>query len=96
MSTLEHVWQAASGRPFEPLIGKNRQFVLGFTLLLTGTLCISECSKALLMVLSMFNHANILNCSLCSYWVFLAEYVFPTDHGCLKLLVAMASQPVSC
>ena len=36
MSSPEAVWQAASGRPFKPLVGKDRQFVVGFTLLLIG------------------------------------------------------------
>ncbi|KAK1764840.1 DNA repair exonuclease-like protein [Phialemonium atrogriseum] len=35
-SSLHEVWQAASGSPFVPTIGKNSQFLVGFVLLLIG------------------------------------------------------------
>ncbi|KAK0731521.1 hypothetical protein B0H67DRAFT_639904 [Lasiosphaeris hirsuta] len=37
-SSLHEVWQAASGRPFVPTIGKDSQFFVAFTLLLIGLL----------------------------------------------------------
>jgi len=46
-SSLHEVWQAASGSPFVPTIGKDSQFLVGFTLLvlgllLTGTFTLSK------------------------------------------------------
>jgi len=35
-SALHEVWQAASGRPFVPAIGKDSQFLVGFTLVVLG------------------------------------------------------------
>lgn len=35
---LRDLWDAAAGQPYEPAIGKNSQFTVGFTLLLTGML----------------------------------------------------------
>lgn len=37
-SSLHEVWQAASGSPFVPTIGKDSQFLVGFTLLVLGLL----------------------------------------------------------
>lgn len=37
-SSLHEVWQAASSQPFLPTVGKNSQFVVGFTLLVGGLL----------------------------------------------------------
>ncbi|KAK3943751.1 hypothetical protein QBC46DRAFT_29765 [Diplogelasinospora grovesii] len=37
-SSLHEVWQAASGSPFFPTVGKGSQFFVGFTLLLLGLL----------------------------------------------------------
>ena len=34
--SLNEVWVAAAGRPFHPVVAKERQFLVGFTLLLTG------------------------------------------------------------
>jgi cell cycle checkpoint protein len=34
--SLNEVWEAAAGSPFHPAIPKERQFVVGFSLLLTG------------------------------------------------------------
>ncbi|KAI9753852.1 MAG: hypothetical protein M4579_004980 [Chaenotheca gracillima] len=34
MSALNEVWEGASGTPFQPIISKDRQFVVGCTLLL--------------------------------------------------------------
>lgn len=34
--SLNEVWEAAAGNPFHPTISKDRQFLVGFTLLLTG------------------------------------------------------------
>ena len=35
-SSLHEVWQAASGSPFLPTIGKHSQFLVGFFLLVVG------------------------------------------------------------
>jgi hypothetical protein len=35
-SSLHEVWQAASGSPFVPTVGKGSQFFVAFTLLLLG------------------------------------------------------------
>ncbi|KAJ9161435.1 hypothetical protein NKR19_g2221 [Coniochaeta hoffmannii] len=35
-SSLHEVWQAASGSPFLPTVGKGSQFFVGFLLLLIG------------------------------------------------------------
>jgi len=35
-SALHEVWQAASGRPFVPTIGKDSHFLVGFSLLVLG------------------------------------------------------------
>ncbi|KAL1878609.1 hypothetical protein VTK73DRAFT_7690 [Phialemonium thermophilum] len=35
-SSLHEVWQAASGSPFLPTIGKHSQFLVGFSLVLIG------------------------------------------------------------
>jgi cell cycle checkpoint protein len=35
-SSLHEVWQAASGSPFLPTIGKGSQFFVGFVLLVVG------------------------------------------------------------
>jgi hypothetical protein len=35
-SSLHEVWQAASGSPFLPTIGKGSQFLVGFLLLVIG------------------------------------------------------------
>ncbi|KAK0657605.1 hypothetical protein B0T16DRAFT_453045 [Cercophora newfieldiana] len=35
-SALHEVWQAASGRPFVPTIGKDSHFLIGFSLLILG------------------------------------------------------------
>ncbi|KAK1835498.1 repair protein Rad1/Rec1/Rad17-domain-containing protein [Podospora conica] len=37
-SSLHEVWQAASSQPFLPTVGKNSQFLVGFTLLVGGLL----------------------------------------------------------
>ena len=34
--SLNDVWEAASGNPFYPTVSKERQFFVGFTLLLAG------------------------------------------------------------
>ncbi|KAI9816957.1 MAG: ssDNA endodeoxyribonuclease [Thelocarpon impressellum] len=34
MSALHEVWEAAAGSPFKPIVGKNSQFFVGFSLLL--------------------------------------------------------------
>ena len=34
--SLTEVWEGAAGSPFSPLIGKDWQFLVGFSLLLTG------------------------------------------------------------
>jgi len=51
-SSLHEVWQAASGSPFLPTIGKGSQFFVGFVLLVIGialsglfALSWSSCSK---------------------------------------------------
>lgn len=36
--SLDEVWEAAAGNPFHPAVSKERQFLVGFTLLLTGKL----------------------------------------------------------
>lgn len=36
--SLSEVWDAAAANSFTPTIGKERQFLVGFTLLLTGRL----------------------------------------------------------
>ena len=36
--SLNEVWEAAAGNPFHPAVSKERQFLAGFTLLLTGKL----------------------------------------------------------
>ncbi|KAI1766669.1 hypothetical protein GGR53DRAFT_464166 [Hypoxylon sp. FL1150] len=35
-SSLQEIWQTASGSPFLPTVGKGSQFLVGFTLLLFG------------------------------------------------------------
>lgn len=35
-SSLHEVWQAASGSPFLPTVGKGSQFLVGFVLLVIG------------------------------------------------------------
>ena len=37
-SSLHEVWQAAAGSPFLPVVGKDRQFLVGFVLMLLGLL----------------------------------------------------------
>lgn len=34
--SLNEVWEAASANPYTPLVPKDSQFFVGFTLLLTG------------------------------------------------------------
>lgn len=34
--SLNQVWEAASANPFSPVIPKDSQFILGFSLLLIG------------------------------------------------------------
>jgi len=34
--SLNEVWEAASANPYTPLVSKDSQFLVGFTLLLTG------------------------------------------------------------
>ena len=34
--SLNDVWEGAAGSPFYPAVAKERQFLVGFTLLLTG------------------------------------------------------------
>lgn len=34
--SLNEVWEGAAGNPFNPAVSKERQFFVGFTLLLTG------------------------------------------------------------
>lgn len=34
--SLSEVWEGAAGSPFSPLVPKERQFLVGFTLLLTA------------------------------------------------------------
>lgn len=34
--SLNEVWVGASGSPFSPVVSKERQFLVGFTLLLVG------------------------------------------------------------
>ena len=36
--SLNELWEGAAGSPFYPLISKDRQFFVGFTLLLIGEL----------------------------------------------------------
>ena len=33
---LNDLWEAAAGQSYEPSVGKNSQFTVGFTLLVTG------------------------------------------------------------
>ncbi|KAI1819791.1 hypothetical protein F4861DRAFT_543595 [Xylaria intraflava] len=35
-SSLHEIWHTASGSPFQPTIGKENQFLVGFVLLLLG------------------------------------------------------------
>ncbi|KAJ5570063.1 uncharacterized protein N7459_009493 [Penicillium hispanicum] len=35
--SLNEIWEAASTSPFQPLVDKESQFVIGFNLLLAGT-----------------------------------------------------------
>lgn len=37
-SSLLEVWNTAATSPFYPAVGKNNQFFVGFTLLVSGTL----------------------------------------------------------
>ncbi|KAG4422471.1 hypothetical protein DL98DRAFT_429301 [Cadophora sp. DSE1049] len=37
-SSLHQVWESAAGNPFVPTIGKDSQFLVGFTLLSLGLL----------------------------------------------------------
>jgi hypothetical protein len=37
-SSLQQVWEGAAGNPFVPLVGKDSQFFVGFSLLLAGIL----------------------------------------------------------
>jgi len=51
--SLTDVWEAASGNPFTPTIAKERQFFVGFTLLLTGRIFyITSISVSALTILS--------------------------------------------
>ena len=34
--SLNEVWEAAAGNPFSPIVSKDRQFLVGFTLLFIG------------------------------------------------------------
>lgn len=34
--SLNEVWEAAAGSPFSPIISKDRQFLVAFTLLFIG------------------------------------------------------------
>lgn len=34
--SLNEVWEAAAGSPFSPVVSKERQFLVGFTLLFIG------------------------------------------------------------
>lgn len=33
---MNEIWEGAAGSPFYPLVPKERQFLVGFTLLFTG------------------------------------------------------------
>ena len=35
--SLSEVWEGAAGSPFYPTVSKDKQFLVGFTLLLIGT-----------------------------------------------------------
>ena len=34
--SLNEVWEAAAGSPFSPIVSKDQQFLVGFTLLFIG------------------------------------------------------------
>ncbi|KAI9835438.1 MAG: hypothetical protein M1819_002356 [Sarea resinae] len=38
MSSLNDVWEAAAGNPFQPAVSKDSQVLVGFSLLLTALL----------------------------------------------------------
>ena len=46
MSLIEDAWEAAAGNPFYPVISKERQFFVGFTLLLSGGSRSLVCSQS--------------------------------------------------
>ena len=46
--SLNEVWEGAAGNPFDPLVPKERQFLVGFTLLLIGRRILSLLSTQLL------------------------------------------------
>lgn len=41
--SLNEVWEAASTTPFSPLVPKESQFTVGFSLLLCGKVSLSQC-----------------------------------------------------
>lgn len=50
--SLNEVWEAASATPFTPLVDKDSQFSVGFTLLLVGKLrCLRSFDNRLLTIL---------------------------------------------
>jgi hypothetical protein len=63
--SLNEVWEAASASPYSPLISKDHQFFVGFSLLLSG-------KRA--MTFLKFDRTN-WQFSIGSYWSFRSEYV---------------------
>ncbi|KAK0618182.1 hypothetical protein B0T17DRAFT_328106 [Bombardia bombarda] len=62
-SSLHEVWQAASGSPFVPTVGKNSQFLVGFFLTvlgiaLTGAFALSMFYRHLAATIQNFSRAN--------------------------------------
>lgn len=53
--SLEEVWEGAAGSPFSPLVAKEYQFFVGFSLLLTGQCALSSHVSALILTPSSFN-----------------------------------------
>lgn len=49
--SLNDVWEAASGNPFTPTISKERQFFVGFALLLTGADFFITCTFVPLLII---------------------------------------------
>ena len=61
--SLNEIWEASAGSPFHPVVAKERQFLVAFTLLLTGKLT-SEAMKSQDLILGLISSRICVDRSL--------------------------------
>ena len=72
--SLNEVWDAAAGSPFYPAVSKERQFLVGFSLLVTG--------KQNFEILRYEHQAHECNVSFLAYQLFRSQSILKEPSSC--------------